>query len=66
MIKRRWKVDFKVKRQFVQVTNYPLFICPRCGEQRIHFSATRKVLNRLSLSHISAIKLNNNNIYINN
>ena len=62
MIEKKWKIDFLVEEErFVSVLNYPLFICPYCGNQVIKKAINERVLKKLSekdnfLIKASAIK----------
>lgn len=49
MLEKKWRIDFLVEEErFVSVLNYPLFLCPFCGNQEIKKRINEKVLKKLS------------------
>ncbi len=48
MIEAKWKIDFLVNEEkFVTVLNYPIFLCPRCGNEKIKKQINEKILKKL-------------------
>ena len=62
MIQKKWKIDFLVEAdRFVSVLNYPIYICPCCGNQVLKKAVNERVLKKLGEKenfsiHASAIK----------
>ena len=49
MIQKKWRIDFLVEEdRFVSVLNYPLFVCPYCGNQVFKKTVNERVLKKLS------------------
>jgi YgiT-type zinc finger domain-containing protein len=62
MIIKKRKIDFLVDQRFITVVNYPILLCPICGEQKIRERDNERVLVKLNEQHnnirpVSTIRL---------
>lgn len=51
MVEKKWRIDFLVDRRFVSVINYPLLVCPVCGEQKARKRDNKRVIGKLNEKH---------------
>ncbi len=57
MSEKKWRIDFLVEEErFVSVLNYPLFLCPLCGNQVLKKKINERVLRKLSEKDNTTIK----------
>ncbi len=48
LIEKRWKLEFMIGEKFISVINYPILVCPTCGNCLMKKKVTKKVIEKLN------------------